>query len=69
MGDLGLQLSKFRDAWEIAWWSRADLSFPTIPSSSTEKVEPEVKYDLPPLIYPEKLFEYQLTSVDRKSVV
>ena len=63
MGDLGLQLSKFRDAWEIAWWSRADLSFPTIPSSSPEKVEPEVKYDLPPLIYPEKLFEYQLTSV------
>jgi superfamily II DNA or RNA helicase len=63
MGDLGFQLSKFRDAWEIAWWSRADLSFPTIPSSSPEKVEPEVKYDLPPLIYPEKLFEYQLTSV------
>jgi len=63
MGDLGLQLSKFRDEWEIAWWSRADLSFPTIPSSSPEKVEPEVKYDLPPLIYPEKLFEYQLTSV------
>jgi len=63
MGDLGLQLSKFRDEWEIAWWSRADLSFPTIPSSSPEKVEPEVKYDLPPLMYPEKLFEYQLTSV------
>jgi superfamily II DNA or RNA helicase len=63
MGDLGFQLSKFRDEWEIAWWSRADLSFPTIPSSSPEKVEPEVKYDLPPLIYPEKLFEYQLTSV------
>lgn len=63
MGDLGLQLSKFRDAWELAWWSRADLSFPTIPSSSAQKVEPEVKYDLPPLIYPEKLFEYQLTSV------
>ena len=63
MGDLGLQLSKFRDAWELAWWSRADLSFPTIPSSSPQKVEPEVKYDLPPLIYPEKLFEYQLTSV------
>ena len=63
MGDLGFQLSKFRDEWEIAWWSRADLSFPTIPSSSPEKVEPEVKYDLPPLLYPEKLFEYQLTSV------
>ena len=63
MGDLGFQLSKFRDAWELAWWSRADLSFPTIPSSSPEKVEPEVKYDLPPLLYPEKLFEYQLTSV------
>ena len=63
MGDLGLQLSKFREEWELAWWSRADLSFPTIPSSSPEKVEPEVKYDLPPLIYPEKLFEYQLTSV------
>lgn len=63
MGDLGLQLSKFRDEWEIAWWSRSDLSFPTIPSSSPEKVEPEVKYDLPPLMYPEKLFEYQLTSV------
>ena len=63
MGDLGFQLSKFREEWELAWWSRADLSFPTIPSSSPEKVEPEVKYDLPPLIYPEKLFEYQLTSV------
>ena len=63
MGDLGFQLSKFREQWELAWWSRADLSFPTIPSSSPEKVEPEVKYDLPPLLYPEKLFEYQLTSV------
>jgi superfamily II DNA or RNA helicase len=63
MGDLGFQLSKFREEWELAWWSRADLSFPTIPSSSPEKVEPEVKYDLPPLLYPEKLFEYQLTSV------
>jgi superfamily II DNA or RNA helicase len=63
LGDLGFQLTKFRDEWEIAWWSRADLSFPTIPSSSPEKVEPEVKYDLPPLLYPEKLFEYQLTSV------
>lgn len=62
MGQLGLQLSKFRDQWELAWWSREDLSFPTIPSSQ-EKVEPEVKYDLPPLLYPEKLFEYQLTSV------
>ena len=62
MGQLGLQLSKFRDQWELAWWSREDLSFPTI-SSSPEKVEPEVKYDLPPLLYPEKLFEYQLTSV------
>ena len=63
LGDLGFQLTKFREQWELAWWSRADLSFPTIPSSSPEKVEPEVKYDLPPLIYPEKLFEYQLTSV------
>ena len=63
MGDLGFQLSKFREDWELAWWSRADLSFPTIPSSSPEKIEPEVKYDLPPLLYPEKLFEYQLTSV------
>ena len=62
MGQFGLQLSKFRDQWELAWWSREDLSFPTI-SSSPEKVEPEVKYDLPPLLYPEKLFEYQLTSV------
>lgn len=62
MGQLGLQLSKFRDEWELAWWSREDLSFPTI-SSSPEKVEPEVKYDLPPLLYPERLFEYQLTSV------
>ncbi len=62
MGQLGLQLSKFRDQWELAWWSREDLSFPTI-SSSPKKVEPEVKYDLPPLLYPEKLFEYQLTSV------
>lgn len=62
MGQLGLQLSKFRDQWELAWWSREDLSFPTI-SSTPDKVEPEVKYDLPPLLYPEKLFEYQLTSV------
>ena len=62
MGQLGLQLSKFRDEWELAWWSREDLSFPTI-SSSPEKVEPQVKYDLPPLLYPERLFEYQLTSV------
>lgn len=62
MGQLGLQLSKFRDQWELAWWSKEDLSFPIIPSTP-DKVEPEVKYDLPPLLYPEKLFEYQLTSV------
>ncbi len=63
LGDLGFQLTKFREQWELAWWSRSDLSFPIIPSNEPIVEEPEVQYDLAPLLYPEKLFEYQLTSV------
>ena len=62
LGDIGIQLSKFRDQWELAWWSKDDLSFKPIPNAPVEVVE-EVSYTLDPLIVPDKLFEYQLTSV------
>ena len=62
LGDIGIQLSKFRDVWELAWWSKDDLTFKPIPNAPVEVVE-EVKFDLEPLIVPDKLFEYQLTSV------
>ena len=62
LGDIGIQLSKFRDVWELAWWSKDDLTFKLIPNAPVEVVE-EIKFDVEPLIVPDKLFEYQLTSV------
>lgn len=62
LSSMGIQLSKFREQWQLAWWSREDLSFAT-DSSYTAPAEPEIKYDLPELKNPDRLFEYQLTSV------
>lgn len=62
LSSMGIQLSKFREQWQLAWWSREDGSF-AIASDTIKVEEPEIQYDLPELSNPDKLFEYQLTSV------
>lgn len=62
LSSMGIQLSKFREQWQLAWWSREDGSF-AIASDIVKVEEPEIQYDLPELSNPDKLFEYQLTSV------
>ena len=64
--EVGMSMTKFRDEWELAWWSDDQLKFKPIPMDKPAEVEPEPELDLsslPPLLYPEGLLEYQLTSV------
>lgn len=64
--EVGMSMTKFRDEWELAWWSDDQLKFKPIPTDKPAEVEPEPELDLsslPPLLYPEGLLEYQLTSV------
>jgi hypothetical protein len=61
---VGMSMTKFRDEWEMAWWSDDQLKFKPIPTDKPAEVEPELDLsDLPPLLHPEGLLEYQLTSV------
>ena len=63
--EVGMSMTKFRDEWELAWWSDDQLKFKPIPMDKPE-ADPEPELDLsslPPLLYPEGLLEYQLTSV------
>ena len=59
--EAGIGLSKFREAWTVDWWSQPDLTF-KFPHSAAP-VEEIVTYDLPELSISDKLFEYQITSV------
>jgi superfamily II DNA or RNA helicase len=62
MSDAGINLGKFRDEWALSWWSDEDLKFKQIIVTDTQgEVEPEI--DLIPLLHPEGLLPYQLTSV------
>jgi len=62
--EVGMSMTKFRDEWELAWWSDDQLKFKPIPTDKPADVEPELDLsDLPPLLHPEGLLEYQLTSV------
>jgi superfamily II DNA or RNA helicase len=62
MADAGIQLGKFRDEWQLTWWSDDQLKFKSIIVTDTQvEVEPEL--NLIPLLHPEGLFEYQQTSV------
>jgi len=61
---VGMSMTKFRDEWELAWWSDDQLKFKPIPTDKPAEVEPALDLsDLPPLLHPEGLLEYQLTSV------
>ena len=62
MSDAGIQLGKFRDEWQLTWWSSDDLKFKQIIGNDTQ-VEAVQELDLVPLLHPEGLLEYQLTSV------
>jgi superfamily II DNA or RNA helicase len=61
--EAGINLGKFREQWELSWWSGPDLKFRQIPELQ-EQDEPEVDLtELPPLVHPEGLLDFQLTSV------
>ena len=62
MGDAGIQLGKFRDEWQLTWWSGDDLKFKQIIVTDTEQ-EAVQELELIPLLHPEGLLEYQITSV------
>ena len=62
MGDAGIQLGKFRDEWQLTWWSDDQLKFKQIIVTDTEQ-EAVQELELIPLLHPEGLLEYQLTSV------
>ena len=62
MGDAGIQLGKFRDEWQLTWWSDDQLKFKQIIVTDTQQ-EAVQELDLVPLLHPEGLLEYQLTSV------
>lgn len=64
MSEAGISLGKFRDLWELTWWSDEELKFrPIIVTDTEEIIEPEEEIILPPLINDSVLFEYQKTSV------
>ena len=65
MADAGITLGKFRDLWELTWWSDDELKFRQIIVSDNveEQAEPEEEIILPPLLHDSILFEYQKTSV------
>lgn len=62
MGDAGIQLGKFRDEWQLTWWSGDDLKFKQIIVTDTQ-AEAIQELELIPLLHPEGLLEYQITSV------
>jgi superfamily II DNA or RNA helicase len=65
MGEAGITLGKFRDLWELTWWSDEQLKFRQIIGNDNleEPAEPEEEIILPPLMHDSVLFEYQKTSV------
>ena len=62
MSDAGIQLGKFRDEWQLTWWSDDQLKFKQIIVTDTQ-AEAVQELELIPLLHPEGLLEYQLTSV------
>jgi superfamily II DNA or RNA helicase len=65
MADAGISLGKFRDLWQLTWWSDDALKFASIGNDNpTEESEPEIDFsELPPLKFPDTLFDFQKTSV------
>lgn len=62
MGDAGIQLGKFREEWQLTHWSDDQLKFKSI-IVSDNPVDEVAELDLIPLLQPEGLLPYQLTSV------
>jgi superfamily II DNA or RNA helicase len=62
MGDAGIQLGKFREEWQLTHWSDDQLKFKLIIVTDTQ-AEAIQELDLSPLLHPEGLLEYQITSV------
>lgn len=62
LSDAGIQLGKFRDEWQLTWWSDDQLKFKQIIVSDNQQ-EAIAELELMPLLHPEGLFEYQQTSV------
>jgi superfamily II DNA or RNA helicase len=58
----GISVGKYRDLWELTWWSNADLKFASIViDNKVEEQEPQL--ELAPLKFPDTLFQFQQTSV------
>ena len=62
MSDAGIQLGKFREEWQLTHWSDDQLKFKQIIVTDTQ-AEAIQELDLSPLLHPEGLLEYQITSV------
>lgn len=61
--EAGISMTKFREVWELAWWSGEDMRFKALPEMRQE-ADPEISItDLPALKFPDGLLEFQLTSV------
>jgi superfamily II DNA or RNA helicase len=65
MADAGISIGKFRDLWQLTWWSDDSLKFKSIGiDKPTEEAEPEIDFsELPALKFPDTLFDFQKTSV------
>lgn len=65
MADAGISIGKFRDLWQLTWWSDDALKFASIGNDNpVEESEPEIDFsELPALKYPDTLFQFQQVSV------
>jgi superfamily II DNA or RNA helicase len=65
MADAGISIGKFRDLWQLTWWSDDSLKFASIGDDKpTEEAEPEIDYsELPALRFPDTLYQFQQVSV------
>jgi superfamily II DNA or RNA helicase len=65
LAEVGISVGKFRDNWELSWWSDENLKFRQIIGNDNveEIIEPKEEIVLPPLSNDSVLFEYQRTSV------
>lgn len=60
---VGINMSKYREVWELAWWSDENFKFRPLPNMPQQTEEQVDVSELPPLLHPEGLLEFQLTSV------
>ena len=65
MGEAGISIGKFRDLWQLTWWSDDSLKFASIGDDKpTEEAVVEIDYsELPALRFPDTLYQFQQVSV------